>query len=109
MPVYNKLVRDLIPQVIKSTGKGCRTRILDEDEYKKELVIKLKEESEEYYSAQEPKQSLEELADMLEVIRALATVHGATWEQLEALREQKAKARGGFQERVYLIDVDDNA
>lgn len=108
MPVYNKLVRDLIPQVIKSTGKECRTRILDEEEYKKELVIKLKEESEEYFSAQGPKESLEELADILEIIRALATVHGATWEQLEALREKKAEARGGFQERVYLIDVDDN-
>lgn len=109
MPVYNKLVRDLIPQVIKATGKECRTRILDEEEYKKELIIKLKEESEEYFSAQSPKESLEELADMLEIIRALATVHGAAWEQLEALREKKAEARGGFQERVYLIDVDDNA
>lgn len=51
---------------------------------------------------------MEELADMLEVIRALAVIHGATWEELEALREKKAEARGGFQERVYLIDVDDN-
>lgn len=109
MPVYNKLVRDLIPQVIKSTGKECRTRILDEEEYKKELVIKLKEESEEYFSAKGPEEALEELADMLEIIRALATVHGATWEQLEALRRKKAEARGGFQERVYLIDVNDNA
>lgn len=108
MPVYNKLVRDLIPQVIKANGKECRTRILDEEEYEKELVIKLKEESEEYFSAQGPKESLEELADMLEIIRALATVHGATWEQLEALREKKAEARGGFQKQVYLIDVDDN-
>ncbi|ACX63344.1 nucleoside triphosphate pyrophosphohydrolase [Paenibacillus sp. Y412MC10] len=109
MPVYNKLVRDLIPQVIEATGKAFRTRILDEEEYKKELIIKLKEESEEYFTAQSSKESLEELADMLEVIRALAVVHGATWEELEVLREKKAEARGGFQERVYLIDVDDNA
>lgn len=109
MPVYNKLVRDLIPQVIESTGKEFRTRILDEEDYKKELIIKLKEESEEYFTARNSKESLEELADMLEVIRALAVVHGATWEELEALREKKAEARGGFQERVYLIDVDDNA
>lgn len=108
MPVYNKLVRDLIPQVIQSAGKEYQMRILGEEEYKKELIIKLKEESEEYFSAQGPKESLEELADMLEVIRALATVHGATWEQLEALRLKKAEARGGFQERVYLIDVEDN-
>ncbi|EGG34716.1 nucleoside triphosphate pyrophosphohydrolase [Paenibacillus sp. HGF5] len=109
MPVYNKLVRDLIPQVIEATGKEFRTRILDEEEYKKELIIKLKEESEEYFTADSSKESLEELADMLEVIRALVVVHGATWEELEALREKKAEARGGFQERVYLIDVDDNA
>ncbi|MFK4166212.1 hypothetical protein ACI2LM_08120 [Paenibacillus lautus] len=109
MPVYNKLVRDLIPQVIESTGKEFRIRILDEEEYKKELIIKLKEESEEYFTAESSKVSLEELADMLEVIRALAVVHGVTWEELEALREKKAEARGGFQERVYLIDVDNNA
>ncbi|THF84442.1 nucleoside triphosphate pyrophosphohydrolase [Cohnella fermenti] len=108
MPVYNKLVRDLIPQVIQSTGKECRTRILDEEEYKIELTVKLREESEEYFSAQNSRESLEELADMLEVIRALASAHGATWEQLEAIREQKAATRGGFQKRVYLIDVDDN-
>jgi predicted house-cleaning noncanonical NTP pyrophosphatase (MazG superfamily) len=109
MPVYNKLIRDLIPQVIEATGKEFRTRILDEEEYKKELIIKLKEESEEYFAAPSPKESLEELADMLEVIWALAVEHGATWEELEDWREKKAKARGGFQERVYLIDVDDNA
>ncbi|MEC0206674.1 nucleoside triphosphate pyrophosphohydrolase [Paenibacillus lautus] len=109
MPVYNKLVRDMIPQVIESTGKEFRTRILDEEEYKKELIIKLKEESEEYFAAESSKESLEELADMLEAIRALALVHGATWEELEALREKKVEARGGFQEQVYLIDVDDNA
>ncbi|WP_435923434.1 nucleoside triphosphate pyrophosphohydrolase [Paenibacillus sp. DYY-L-2] len=107
MPVYNKLVRDLIPQVIQDSGKECNTRILDEDEYKKELLIKLKEESEEYFAAQNSKDSLEELADMLEVIRSLTAMHGFTWEELEALREKKAKARGGFQDRVYLIDVTD--
>lgn len=109
MPVYNKLVRDLIPQVIEATGKEFRTRILDEEEYKKELIIKLKEESEEYFAAESSKESLEELADMLEVIRALAVVHGATWEELDVLREKKAEVRGAFQERVYLIGVDDNA
>ncbi|MFC4304391.1 nucleoside triphosphate pyrophosphohydrolase [Cohnella boryungensis] len=79
MPIYNKLVRELIPQVINATGKDCRTRILDEEEYTSELIIKLKEESGEYFAAQGRKEALEELADMLEVIRALAVVHGATW------------------------------
>lgn len=105
MPVYNKLIRDHIPQIIAANGKESHTRILEEEEYARELVIKLKEESEEYFSAQNSQESLEELADMLEVIRALAVVHGASWVQLEALREKKAEARGGFQDRMYLIDV----
>lgn len=109
MPTYNKLVRDKIPQVIAATGKECRTRILNEAEYKEELNTKLKEELNEYLEAATSEQSLEELADVLEVIRALAVVHGASPEGLEALRVKKAEKRGGFQERVYLIDVDDEA
>ncbi|REJ17942.1 MAG: hypothetical protein C6W55_07285 [Thermobacillus sp.] len=107
MPIYNKLVRDKIPQVIAASGLGCRTRILSDDEYRKELNIKLREEIEEYFRAGNSQDALEELADLLELIRALARVHGADWEQLEALRARKAEARGGFEERVFLIDVDD--
>lgn len=107
MPVYNKLVRDLIPQVIASTGKDCRTRILEESEYAVELRNKLKEEMEEYLSARDERESLEELTDLLEVIRALAAAHGSSWEQLEAIREKKAEARGGFRNKVFLIDVDE--
>ncbi|WP_145049346.1 nucleoside triphosphate pyrophosphohydrolase [Paenibacillus xylanexedens] len=107
MPTYNKLVRDKIPHIITSSGKECRTRILDPEEYKQELRTKLSEESEEYMSAASDQEALEELADMLEVIRALAEVHGANVAQLDKLRADKAEARGGFQERVYLIDVDE--
>ncbi|OXM13936.1 nucleoside triphosphate pyrophosphohydrolase [Paenibacillus herberti] len=107
MPTYNKLVRDLIPNIIQSTGKEFRTRILDEQEYTVELNRKLKEESDEYFAVKNSEEALEELTDMLEVIRAMAAAHGASWEQIEALREKKAETRGGFRERVYLIDVDD--
>lgn len=107
MPTYNKLVRDKIPHIITSSGKECRTSILDPEEYKQELRTKLQEESEEYMSAGSDQEALEELADMLEVIRALAEVHGANAAQLDKLRADKAEARGGFQERVYLIDVDE--
>lgn len=106
MPTYNKLVRDKIPHIITSIGKECRTRILDPEEYKQELRTKLQEESDEYVNAVSDQEALEELADMLEVIRALAEVHGANAAQLDKLRADKAEARGEFQERVYLIDVD---
>lgn len=108
MPVYNKLVRDKIPQVIESNGKSFRTRILKEVEYRQELDVKLREESEEYLQAKDKREALEEMADMLEVIRSLAALHGASWEQLEAIRADKAVARGGFKDRIYLIDVDDD-
>lgn len=106
MPTYNKLVRDKIPHIIRSSGKECRTRILNPDEYKQELRTKLQEELYEYLSAVSDQEALEELADMLEVIRGLAEVHGADAVQLDKLRADKAEVRGGFQERVYLIDVD---
>ncbi|WP_058302945.1 nucleoside triphosphate pyrophosphohydrolase [Gorillibacterium timonense] len=105
MPTYNKLVRDRIPQIIEESGSSPRTRILSDDEYGQHLQIKLREETEEYFSAATSQEALEEMADMLEVMRALAVRHGASWGQLEAIRAKKAEARGGFEERVYLIDV----
>lgn len=105
MPTYNKLVRDKIPHIITSSGKECRTRILDQEEFKQELRTKLREESDEYVSAVSDQEALEELADILEVIRSLAEMHGANAAQLDKLRADKAEVRGGFQERVYLIDV----
>ncbi|MNN85071.1 hypothetical protein D3C81_2023140 [compost metagenome] len=72
-----------------------------------ELRTKLREESEEYFSASNDKDALEELADMLEVIRALAEGHGSSPEELEKIRVGKAEKRGGFKDRVYLIDVDE--
>ncbi|WP_127532982.1 nucleoside triphosphate pyrophosphohydrolase [Paenibacillus kobensis] len=109
MLVYNKLVRDRIPQIIEAKGKTGRTRILDEVEYHTQLKLKLSEETTEYLRAENTEEALEELSDILEVVRALAAAHGASWEELEALREQKAEKRGGFEERVFLIDVDEGA
>lgn len=107
MPVYNKLVRDKIPAIIQSHGKDCRTRVLNHEEYKQELNIKLNEEMQEYIRATHGQEALEELADMLEVIHALAEAHGASWNQLEDIRIEKREARGGFEDRVYLIDVNE--
>ena len=106
MTIYNKLVRDKIPQIIEKGGSLFRLRILSSDEYLQELRTKLREESEEYFQAEGTENILDELADMLEVIRALAKAHGASSEELEAIRVKKAEARGGFEDRVYLLDVE---
>ena len=108
MSVHNKLVRDLIPNIIEGTGKAFTTRILDEEEYVKELRIKSKEELQEYLDAKDDESAIEELADLLEIIHALSKIHGADFNKVEEVRQQKAKKRGGFDERVFLIEVEDD-
>ena len=107
MPTYNKLVRDRIPEIIRANGNKCNTEFLEEAEYKKELQLKLKEELQEYLEAQEDSHAVEELADMLELIYSLVEVHHSSIEELEEVRREKREIRGGFEERVYLIDVED--
>jgi predicted house-cleaning noncanonical NTP pyrophosphatase (MazG superfamily) len=107
MPVYNKLVRDLIPKIIEEAGKSFTTRTLSDEEYRQELRKKAFEELEEYMNASDDVTAVEELADLLEIIHALAECHGATIEQVEAIRASKAEQRGGFKEKIFLIEVHD--
>lgn len=98
---YNKLVRDRIPQIIASTGQSCRTRVLDREEYLQKLDEKLTEELAEY---QESKK-LEELADLLEVMEAVAKARGYSWQELLSVRDEKREKRGGFDGRILLLEV----
>lgn len=107
MPKYNKLVRDLIPQVIENTGKKFSTRILTDSEYITELKKKSYEELEEYMNAENNKDAIEELADLLEIIHAFADYHGSSFEEVENVRKQKAEKRGGFKDKIFLIEVKD--
>ena len=90
---YHKLVRDRIPEIIEADGKACTWETLSQEEYLSLLDEKLNEELAEY---QESK-SLEELADLLEVIQSVVRIRGWTLEQLEQLRADKAARRGGFE------------
>ena len=99
--VYNKLVRDRIPEIIEKSGKFCVTRILENDEYIKMLDTKLDEELNEYHKDQ----NIEELADLLEVIRACAMARGYSLQELETVRGQKAEERGAFSDRIMLVEV----
>ena len=100
---YNKLVRDLIPDIIEESGNEYRTWILSDDEYLKMLDLKLDEELAEYHKDQ----NIEELADLLELIRAAAIARGYTIDELETTRAEKAKKRGGFEKIIFLIDVNE--
>ncbi|WP_339226065.1 nucleoside triphosphate pyrophosphohydrolase [Oceanobacillus sp. FSL K6-2867] len=107
MTTYNKLVRDRIPEIIKDSGKDLKTETLNHDRYILELKKKLSEEMIEYQSASTKKEQLEELADILELIHSLLHVHGASFEELEQIRADKAAERGSFDEKTFLIEVED--
>ena len=94
-----KLVRDRIPEIIKNAGKMPITEILSDEEYLKELDKKLNEEVAEY---QEDK-SIEEMADVLEVLFAICEGRGHTIEELMQAREAKREARGGFKDKIYWV------
>ncbi|MGE6365786.1 nucleoside triphosphate pyrophosphohydrolase [Bacillus paramycoides] len=108
MPTYNKLIRDKIPQIIKNNGKTCTTKTLSENEYINEICKKTGEELTEYLEAKTKSHKLEELADLLELINALAEYEGTTLEEINNIRKKKAAERGGFQNRTFLIEVTDN-
>ena len=101
---YNKLVRDKIPDIIKSAGKQAVTRVLTDGEYLAELDRKLSEECVEYQADK----SLEEMADVLEVLYAIAAARGYSVEELERVRAEKAEKRGGFADKIFLEEVLEN-
>lgn len=102
--IYNKLVRDNIPDIITSNKETPVTRILNEDEYKKALEEKLVEEQEEVLSSS-GSERCEELADMVEVIRSMAKLEGMSLEEIVAIADDKKDKRGGFEGRIYLEKV----
>lgn len=98
MKVFNKLVRDKIPEIIASKGEYATTRILDNDEYKKELDKKLLEEVNEYMADD----NVEELADIVEVIYGILNSKNVSIEDFEKVRKAKVEKRGAFQDKIFL-------
>jgi predicted house-cleaning noncanonical NTP pyrophosphatase (MazG superfamily) len=92
-----KLVRDKIPQIIRSKGLEPVICTASTEEYATRLRDKLREEVEEFIASDNDP---EELADILEVLYALAEQAGIDHEQLEKLRAAKAEDRGGFDDRI---------
>lgn len=101
MRIYNKLVRDNIPEIIKKQGETPYTSILDDERYNAELRKKLNEEVREYLLSEE----IEELADIIEVIEALANHKGKSLEKVLEIKENKAKKNGKFEKRIFLQKV----
>ncbi|MBI5367335.1 MAG: nucleoside triphosphate pyrophosphohydrolase [Planctomycetes bacterium] len=98
---YNKLVRDKIPGEIRRQGRECVCRVASAAEVEPLMIAKLQEEVAEFAESR----SVEELADILEVLQALAALKGTNPVQLEEARKLKAEQKGGFRERIILLET----
>lgn len=98
---YDKLIRDKIPEIIEAKGSKVIVEVLDSDNFQKYLDIKLGEELKEYLEDG----SVEELADLVEVIYALLECKGVSREEFEKIRVAKVEERGGFKEKLLLKEV----
>ena len=104
MKTYNKLVRDKIPEIIKSNGANkVNIKILNDEEYLSALNTKLEEELKEYLSSGD----IEELADLEEVLRAILDTKQTTYSDFEKIRQSKADKRGAFKNKIFLESVDE--
>ena len=95
---YNKLIRDKIPEYIKSKGGVSITHIAKDEEYWLKLKEKLQEEVNEFIEAE----SIEEMADILEVVDAILDFKGFNKEELQKVKNNKADERGKFKDKIIL-------
>jgi len=98
---FNKLVRDKIPEILESKGSKIKTHICDDQEYLTRLRDKLLEEVNEFLEDE----TVEELADVLEVVYSLAKTKNINKDDLEKIRKEKSEKRGGFDEKIILVEA----
>ena len=101
--VYNKLIRDKIPQIIEDSGKKAIIEKVTDQEYLDLLNAKLGEELQEYLDSQ----SVEELADLVEVVYAILEHKEVSQQEFEDIRKQKVEERGAFRDKLLLKEVID--
>ena len=101
--VYNKAIRDKVPEIIESSGASCLVDILDDEKFLDELVFKLEEEIEEFKEST----SIEELCDLIEIAFRIAELNGVSNEDFEKIREKKNLERGKFAKNLFLIQVNE--
>ncbi|MAU13506.1 MAG: nucleotide pyrophosphohydrolase [Anaerolineaceae bacterium] len=102
--VYNKLVRDRIPEIITAQGKPHEVAVVSEADYRALLFDKLQEEAAELATGDN---LAEELADIYEVLDAIIAANGLSADEIATVKAQKREKRGGFTKRIKLLWVDD--
>ncbi len=106
MEIFNKLVRDKIPEIIEAKHKVPKIKILSNDEYKLELLKKLVEESKEVLEAKDSREDfIKELGDLLEVIDSTVKTFNLNLEDILVLKDKRKQERGGFDKQIFLESV----
>ena len=95
---YRKLIRDRIPEIIAANGQNASIRALSDEEYAAALEKKLTEEAAEYLESKEPM----ELADILEVVQAIAEHQGVSFDELLKMKDEKRRKNGAFRKKLFL-------
>lgn len=106
--IYNKLVRDKIPDIINNDNKNAVVKILNDVDYKDELEKKLFEEYNEVLNTTSSKERIEELADLYEIICCLSLLEGRDIRDVVTVADKKRCERGGFEKQIFLERVIDN-
>ena len=107
MKVYNKLVRDKIPQIIQNEGKVVYYSMLDGENLRKMLKVKLIEESRDVSKAMTKEEMINELADVSEVIEAIYEVFGIEEIDVDLVKNKKIQEKGAFKSGAYLMCVEE--
>ncbi|MCT4795674.1 nucleoside triphosphate pyrophosphohydrolase [Exiguobacterium alkaliphilum] len=102
---HNKLVRDRVPEIIKASGKQVIVKQLNQAEHFEQARLKLYEELKEYEDTNIDEECLEELADILELAYELGRMHGASFDEMNTIREEKRERKGGFEKGLFLEEV----
>lgn len=107
IPTYNKLIRDRILEILESKGLTYNAYTLLPKQHLTEIKKKLYEEVKELDETINEADAIEEMADVLELLHAALNIFGKSFDELDAVRVKKKEKRGGFDEGLYLIDVQD--
>jgi predicted house-cleaning noncanonical NTP pyrophosphatase (MazG superfamily) len=105
MAIYNKLVRDRIPEIIEAAGLRPIMRTLDTTEYILALRAKMLEEVQELLDATTAAEITAEAADLIEVLAAFCDASGTTMDSVLSERQRKIESRGGFEKRLFLTET----
>lgn len=99
---YNKLCRDKIPEIIRNKGFVCEIRVVDHDEYKREIVRKLYEEASGVTDRGSHEHMVDELADVMLTLDALKKEFSISEDELAEAIKKSVEEKGGYDQRLYL-------